>query len=154
MYESLLKVKLMKKIILVFLLSLMGISPLMALERVQAEARQYPYDAQIPQCNDGAVTGLIANRFADRETHFWFNTLAITEISNIKETGFRPNGSDLIPRRYCMASVILSDAKKDHLSYMIEEDAGIVGFSYGVEWCLSGHNRNYAYDGACRAAKP
>jgi hypothetical protein len=144
----------MKKLVLSIILSIIYIAPAIALERIQAETREYAYDAVLPACNDGDVTGLIASRFADRETNFWNSSLTINGLSKIKQSGFRPNGSDLIPRRYCTANVQLSNNKKHRLDYIIVEDAGIIGMNYGVEWCISGLDRNYAYDGGCRAARP
>jgi hypothetical protein len=144
----------MKKLILSLLLSSICSVAYAASIRIQAENREYAYDAVLPACNDGGVTGLIASRFAERETNFWKSNLSISEVSQIKPRGFRPNGSDLIPRRYCTANVQLSNHKKHRLDYIIVEDAGIIGLNYGVEWCISGLDRNYAYDGGCRAARP
>jgi hypothetical protein len=144
----------MKKLILSLLLSSICSVTYAASPRIKAETREYAYDAVLPACNDGDVTGLITSRFADRETHFWASNLTINGLSKINQTGFRPNGSDLIPRRYCTANVQLSNHKKHRLDYIIVEDAGIIGMNYGVEWCISGLDRNYAYDGGCRAARP
>jgi hypothetical protein len=144
----------MRRLILCLLLSSIWFLPANALPRIKAEHREYAYDAVLPECKDGAVTGLIAKRFAERETNFWASSLVVNEVSQIKQSGFRPNGFDLIPRRYCTASVRLSNHKKHRLDYIIVEDAGIIGLNYGVEWCISGLDRNYAYDGGCRAARP
>ncbi len=144
----------MKRLVLSLFLSGIYFTPVAALPRVKAEHREYPYDAILPECKDSVVTGLIASRFAERETNFWASSLAIHEVNQIKQRGFRPNGSDLIPRRYCSASVRLSNNKKHRLDYVVIEDSGIIGMNYGVEWCVSGLDRNYAYDGGCRAARP
>ncbi len=144
----------MKKSALLSVLYMLLVAPVSALERMPAETRDYPYTAQLPACHDGGVTGLIAKRFLSRETEFWNSSLAINEVLDIKETGFRPNGSDIIPRRYCSATVILSDLKTRRMDYFLTEDAGIIGWNYGVDWCISGLDRSYAYDGRCRAARP
>jgi hypothetical protein len=144
----------MKKFVLSLLLSSICNVAYAASPRIQAENREYAYDAVLPACTDGDVTGLIASRFAERETNFWNSSLTVTELSKIKQSGFRPNGSDLVPRRYCTANVRLSNHKKHRLDYIIVEDAGIIGMNYGVEWCISGLDRNYAYDGGCKAARP
>ena len=125
-----------------------------ALERELAERREYPYTANLPACEDQAVTSLVASRFAGREADYWKTGLRIDLIDHIKTVGFRPNGPDLIPRRYCTATVVTSDQRKRRMDYIIVEDAGIIGWSYGVDWCISGLDRNYAYDGRCRAARP
>ncbi len=144
----------MKRSALLLILSLLGVTPLNAQERLSAQTREYPYTAQLPTCEDGGVTGLIASRFTSRESEFWGSDLTVNEISKIEETGFRPNGADLIPRRYCSATIVLSDLKKRRIDYFLTEGAGIIGWNYGVDWCISGLDRSYAYDGLCRAARP
>ncbi len=144
----------MNRLTLSLLLGVVCTPPVVALERIAAETREYAFNARLPACEDGAVTGLIASRFAGREASYWKSNLQISEVSHIRMVGFRPNGPDLIPRRYCSATVVTSDLKKRRMDYIIVESAGIIGWSYGVEWCLSGLDRNYAYDGGCRSARP
>jgi hypothetical protein len=38
--------------------------------------------------------------------------------------------------------------------YNIGEDLGFIGASWGVEWCVVGLDRNYAYAPACTMALP
>ncbi len=123
-------------------------------ERIPAENREYPYDARLPACEDTSVTGLISSRFAQREQNYWNNTLTMVDVTHIRTVAFRPNGSDLIPRRYCHATVLFSDHKKRGVDYIIVEDASIIGWTWGVEWCVAGLERHLSYDGRCRAARP
>ena len=144
----------MRQFAVLFILYFLTSISATAKESVLAETREYPYTAQLPACADGGVTGLIAGRFEAREKEFWASNLSVNEILKVKETGFRPNGLDIIPRRYCSATIVLSDLKKRQIDYFITEDAGIIGWNYGVDWCVSGLDRNYAYGGRCRAARP
>ena len=144
----------MRQFAVLFILYFLTSISATAKESILAEAREYSYTAQLPACADGGVTGLIAGRFEAREKEFWASNLSVNEILKIKETGFRPNGLDIIPRRYCSATIVLSDLKKRQIDYFITEDAGIIGWNYGVDWCVSGLDRSYAYDGQCRAARP
>jgi hypothetical protein len=123
-------------------------------ERVPAEQREYPYSASLPACDDQGVLNKISGRLSGREFWFWSNDLSITDVKEIRMVGFRPNGPDLIPRRYCHAAVVTSDNQKRVMDYNIIEDAGIIGWGYGVEWCISGLERNYSHDGDCRTARP
>ena len=34
------------------------------------------------------------------------------------------------------------------------EDTGMIGASFGVQWCVVGYDRNWAYNPACRMARP
>ena len=72
----------------------------------------------------------------------------------IHETAFRPWQSDNIPRRYCSGDVMLSDGKLRTVHYSIIEDGGFAGYNQGVDWCVTGLDRNWAYNPNCRAARP
>src|SRR6266851_3561848 len=80
--------------------------------------------------------------------------LQITAYGRVHETAFRPWQSDNIPRRYCSADVMLSDGKLRTVHYSIIEDGGFAGFGQGVEWCVTGLDRNWAYSPGCKAARP
>jgi len=38
--------------------------------------------------------------------------------------------------------------------YDIGEDLGMIGWGYGVEWCVVGLDRNHAYEPSCSVLKP
>ncbi len=38
--------------------------------------------------------------------------------------------------------------------YSIVEDGGMIGASWGVQWCVVGVDRNWAYNPECQAAGP
>ena len=56
--------------------------------------------------------------------------------------------------RFCSAIVHVSDGSKHALAYAIGEDTGIIGATWGVEWCVVGLDRNWAYNPACKMALP
>ncbi len=119
-----------------------------------AEKRFSPYDAVLPSCNDPAVFERIQSRFYQRETEYWNTGLEILGFDQPGEIGFRSNGLDYIPRRYCTARAILNDQKTRMVSYAIGEDLGIIGYGFDVDWCLAGLDRNNAYAPACKMARP
>jgi hypothetical protein len=51
---------------------------------------------------------------------------------------------------------MISDGRPRQVHYSIIEDGGFAGtgFSSGVEWCVVGLDRNWAYGRNCRAARP
>jgi hypothetical protein len=137
--------------------------------RVRAENRTYAYDAQLPACDDAGVLSQIQSRFDGRERWYWNSSLLMANIDRVKETHFRPNGADLIPRRYCTARATLSDGRHRMLQYNLTEDAGTFGWhgslflglvrfptpaSYGLEWCVTGLDRSWTYSPDCRMARP
>jgi hypothetical protein len=122
---------------------------------VPAERRYSPYDGVLPPCNDLSVFEKIQSRFHDREAEFWNTGLEILGFEQIREIGYRTNGLDYIPRRYCMARAEMNDGKIREISYSINQDLGIIGwFGFGVEWCVGGLDRNDAYAPNCKMARP
>jgi hypothetical protein len=121
---------------------------------VPAEHRYSSYTGRLPPCDDTGVTSRIHDRFGEKEHEFWDSTLQIVSYDKFREIGFRANGLGYIPRRYCVARALLNDDKEHTVIYQIQEDLGIIGWGYGVEWCVVGLDRNLAYAPACGALRP
>lgn len=110
------------------------------------------YDGRVAECERALPT--ITSQFQEKESTFWNSSLTITAYGRIHETAFRPWQSDNIPRRYCSADVMTSDGKMRQVHFAIVEDGGFAGYGQGVEWCVTGLDRNWAYNPGCKAAKP
>jgi hypothetical protein len=110
------------------------------------------YDGRVKSCE--WALGTITSQFQEKERTFWNSKLQITAYGDIHETAFRPWQSDNIPRRYCSGDVMLSDGKMRTVHYSIIEDGGFAGMGQGVEWCVTGLDRNWAYNPGCNAARP
>jgi hypothetical protein len=72
----------------------------------------------------------------------------------VREIAFRPWAVDTIPRRFCSGHVHVSDGKRRRINFSIIEDGGAIGSRWGVEWCVVGLDRNWAYNPSCRMARP
>jgi hypothetical protein len=119
------------------------------------------YEGVLPRCDDRATLDKVAARFADKEATFWSlwspfpsNSLHIRGYEQIRETAFRPWAGNTIPRRFCSAVATISDGSKRPVHYSIGEDTGMIGMTWGVEWCVVGLDRNWAYNPSCRLAQP
>jgi hypothetical protein len=112
------------------------------------------YDGVVPACDEPAALGRIASRFAEKERTFWKSDLRIADFGQVRQIAFRPWGQAFIPRRYCTARVVLSSGRKTVVHYSIGEDMGMIGHSWGVEWCVVGADRNWSYNPACKMARP
>jgi hypothetical protein len=110
------------------------------------------YDGQLPACESALPS--ITYQFREKESTFWNSALEITGYFDIHETAFRPWQSDNIPRRYCSAKVMISDGQPRTVHFSIIEDGGLASFSDGVEFCVVGLDRNWAFNPACKAARP
>jgi hypothetical protein len=50
--------------------------------------------------------------------------------------------------------VQLNNGSVHTIHYSIIEDGGFAGFGQGVEWCVVGLDRNWAYNPSCKEARP
>ena len=110
------------------------------------------YDGDLPACE--AALGKIAWRFAQKEGRFWNSDLQILDFETVREIAYRPWAQGTIPRRFCTAVALVSDGKKHAVNYWIGEDTGMIGQTWGVEWCVVGLDRNWAYNPRCKMARP
>ena len=110
------------------------------------------YDGVYTPCEQ--ALDWVANAFADKESTFWNSDLQITGFSNVHEIAYRPWQSDTIPRRYCTATAMISDGKPRTVNYSIIEDGGWASFGDGLEFCVVGLDRNWAFNPTCRMARP
>lgn len=112
------------------------------------------YDGVLPPCESRYALDRIQTRFATKEGRFWNSDLRITGFDQIRETAFRPWAPNTIPRRFCSAVALTSDGHRRAVHYSIAEDTGMIGASWGVEWCVVGTDRNWAYNPGCAMARP
>ena len=112
------------------------------------------YSADVPLCTDSWPLGKIRSTFRTKEGRFWNSDLSIVEFANVREIAFRPWAPGAIPRRFCRADALISDGVKRPVYYSIIEDGGLIGATYGVDWCVVGLDRNWSFNPACKMAKP
>lgn len=132
-----------------------GVSTLNARPLTPAEKRYvHPYDGLLPVCEDPAVLQRIFTRFQNSDRKYWSSGLQIIAYEGVRETGYRSTGLDYIPRRYCDAGLHMSDGRTRHLKYWVGKNLSVIGWGWGVEWCIVGLDRNLAFGGSCSAAEP
>jgi hypothetical protein len=112
------------------------------------------YEAIVPTCEHPAALGRIQARFSEKESGFWNSSLQIVQFERVREIAFRPWAVDTIPRRFCTGTAVVSDGVKRRVNYSIIEDGGMIGGTWGVEWCVVGLDRNWAYNPQCKMALP
>jgi hypothetical protein len=112
------------------------------------------YDGVIPPCDWPSALSRIQSRFASKESRFWYSDLRIVDFDRIRQTAFAPWARGTVPRRFCSGRALTSDGRWRTVHYSIIEDGGHIGASWGVEWCVVGVDRNWAYNPRCRMARP
>ena|SRR5271168_982318 len=112
------------------------------------------YSAKVPLCEEHEPLKMIERRFGTKEGKFWNSALKIVGFERIEEVAWQPWAPGTIPRRFCRASVLISDGIRRPMYYSITEDGGMIGMSFGVEFCVVGLDREWSYQPACLRAKP
>jgi hypothetical protein len=121
-----------------------------------------PYSSDLPKCDDWAVLSTISGRFDDTEAIYWGGKHAIDAFERVREIGFRANGLSYIPRRYCVARALIFDPrvpppdqrKPRTVVYSVGAAEGIIGMTWGLEWCVVGLDREHAYAPDCLVLRP
>jgi hypothetical protein len=112
------------------------------------------YDRVIPPCDYAPALDRIIGNFRTKEFRFWNSQLRIVGIEDIKETAELPWAAQSIPRRFCNGTALINDGTRHHIVYSLGEDTGMIGMDFGVNFCVVGLDRNWAYSPNCRAAGP
>ena len=123
-------------------------------EIAPSEEREFPFDANIPGCDDASVLEEITSKFVEKETQFWNSSLRIVGYERVERTAWRPWGLDYIPRRYCSAVALTSDGLKRRVDYSVRESLGYISATWDVQFCVRGLDRNLASAPACLEARP
>lgn len=110
------------------------------------------YDGNVPPCE--ALLEKVSSRFAEKERTFWNSDLQITGYADVREIAVQPWTSGNIPRRFCTAKAMISDGKPRTVNFSVIEDGGFASIGTGVDFCVVGLDRNWAYNPACRMARP
>ena len=92
-------------------------------------------------------------RASTKENRYWNTDLAIVGFGQIRQIAFRTWAPNTIPRRFCSAIADASDGIKTP-STIHRRGYQHDRFQLGVEWCVVGLDRNWAYNPACKMARP
>jgi hypothetical protein len=119
-----------------------------------AEDRFWSYDGSLPLCDNWRVLEDVSNRVSSREWRYTDSNLEITAFQTTGEVGYRTNGGDFIPRRYCAGRALFNDGKVREVKFNLIERGGFIGLGYGLEFCVVGLDREHAFSPECSAAGP
>ncbi len=112
------------------------------------------YDRDMPACEYPQALDRIMANFHTKEFRFWNSELRIVGFENIHETAVLPWAAQSIPRRFCSGTAVINDGSRHLINYSIEEDTNIIGMDWGVNFCVAGLDRDWAYRPECRSAGP
>jgi hypothetical protein len=112
------------------------------------------YTAKVPLCEEPEPLNMIRRRFGTKEGKFWNSELKIAGFERIEEVAWQPWAPGTIPRRFCKAIAVVTDGVRRPMYYSITEDGGMIGIGIGVDFCVVGLDREWAYQPDCLRAKP
>lgn len=112
------------------------------------------YTRDIPGCDYHPALDRIMADFRSKEFRFWNSELRIVGFEDIQEVDTMSWAAQSIPRRFCHGTAVINDGVKRQIYYSIAEDTGMIGMDWGVNFCVVGLDRDFAYSPSCRAARP
>ncbi len=112
------------------------------------------YNKDLPSCDSEQALDEIIHNFRTKEARFWNSELAIVGIENVRETAYMPWAAQSIPRRFCSGTALINDGQRHPIYYSIASGTGPIGIDWGTNFCVVGLDRNWAYNPACRSARP
>jgi len=112
------------------------------------------YSRDMPACDYPAALDRIIGDFHTTEARFWNSRLQIVGIENIRQTAYLPWAAQSIPRRFCTATALINDGRRQAIYYSIASGTSVIGLGWGVNFCVVGLDRAFAYGPDCRAARP
>lgn len=106
-------------------------------------------------CSNASVLNRITSRFGYQVRHVPnLPQVAIDDFQGIHENRYQPASENSpIGRTYCGATVLLSDGSDRSIWYLVEEGMGFASIGNNVEFCVSGFDRWYVYNGHCRVLR-
>ena len=128
------------------------------LSYVEERAAMFAGLADSTMCRDDGWRFLVLGRSIERA-----DMVLRLLLSRVRDRASSPGwmtvlrsagAQDTIPRRFCTGTVTTSDGVRRELSYVVAEDTGIIGWGWGVRWCVVGLDRELAYAPACKMARP
>jgi hypothetical protein len=106
-------------------------------------------------CGEAWVLNTISKRFDYQVKHVPnLPDVSITDFRSIHQHRYEPAEEQWpIGRRYCGATVDLSDGRPRDIWYLIEEGQGFASMGDNVEFCVAGFDRWMVYNGRCRVLR-
>ncbi len=118
-----------------------------------SEQGAWPYDYDLPVCEDPIVLRKIIHDFELREREYWNSGLFINSFASVLETGHRVHGLDYTPRRYCKSIGLFSDGLERNVFYNISPDQSVILSGQVIDWCIQGLDRTHVDGPECQRVR-
>ena len=112
------------------------------------------YEGMLPPCDYRDALSKISSRFNQKENMYWATDLRIVDFDGSARRRSGPGRPTPSRAGSAARSSRSPTAARHAVHYSIAEDTGMIGTSWGVEWCVVGLDRNWSYNPACKMARP
>lgn len=119
----------------------------------ESEKTLWPFEFDLPVCDDYYVLRKIMHDFQSREKEFWASDLFISEFAKVNQTGLRTFGRSYIPRRYCQSEALFGDGVKRMVYYSITPDQSVILTGQVIDWCVVGLDRTHVNGPNCQRVR-
>lgn len=106
---------------------------------------------RIPACE--TMGPELAARFNEVEQTYWNGRHTIVAVEALHQSGVRPQRDDLIARRWCRGTAIFADGTRRGVTLELASNAGFVGLTYSLVYCIQGLDRHWTYAPNCRVLR-
>ncbi|MCF6321964.1 MAG: hypothetical protein L3J32_09380 [Rhizobiaceae bacterium] len=107
----------------------------------------------LPVCTNTGVLEKVVKRYNKADSNLWQKGVRMNAINGAREHTVNPLYESAIDRRYCRAKAYLSNGQHYTVYFLIERGMGLAGTGWGVEYCLRGSDKWYAYGSGCRVLR-
>lgn len=123
---------------------------LVATFAAHAKAEQY---GAFPACNEPSLEHRIIERYNYAEKKQWHRGYEMSLLSRMHEHSTQLWYDSMIVRRYCAATAHFSNGSKRQVYFLVEDDAGFAGMTWGITYCVLGLDPWHNHDGNCRTMR-
>ncbi|WP_316860283.1 hypothetical protein [uncultured Cohaesibacter sp.] len=109
--------------------------------------------AYLPDCDSASVLSRVNNTLAIAETNVVQSGDPVIAIEHISQSKLLEQSEPFFAKRYCKATGYTETGKKTAIYYLIEANAGFVGYEYGVEACILGRDPWRIHGAYCRSVR-
>lgn len=107
----------------------------------------------LPDCDHAGVLSRVSKNIAISERNVVQSGDPITSLHRISQRKLLENGPRSIAQRFCSATGYTASGKKKSVYYLIEANAGFVGYNYAVETCIMGRDPRKIHGAYCRSVR-
>ncbi|MFD1696368.1 cytoplasmic protein [Roseibium aestuarii] len=118
-----------------------------------APASAFGFSGPLPACDNASVLTRVKTQL-DRAESLYNGTDRLVGFESAYELALDNGDPSELTRRYCSVRVLTTSDQPLTAYYMVEQNAGFLGISWGVEACLPSNDDWRVYGRHCQTVRP